>query len=57
MLNVYIVTGEYCSDLQRLDLTGVDITDISLKNLAKSCTTLRKLWLRRCIQITDNGLV
>ncbi|XP_052247771.1 F-box/LRR-repeat protein 7-like isoform X3 [Dreissena polymorpha] len=50
------IIGKHCSCLKNLDLTAVNVTDVSLRNLASKCTHLCSLILTRCLLVTDKGV-
>ncbi|KAJ8312714.1 hypothetical protein KUTeg_010087 [Tegillarca granosa] len=50
------VIAENCPALQKLDLSGVAVTDISLRNLGVKCTNLKWIALQKSFYVGDKGL-
>lgn len=50
------VIAEHCPNLEVVDLSGMTITDISLRSLAQKCIKLKSVCLQRCFHVSDKGL-
>ncbi|XP_071180512.1 putative RNA-binding protein EEED8.10 isoform X3 [Mytilus edulis] len=50
------VIAEHCPNLEVVDLSGMSITDISLRTLAQKCIKLKSICLQRCFHVSDKGL-
>ena len=46
----------YCPRLQQLDLSYCEITDITIKEIARSCLNLKFLNLRGCYKISKEAI-
>ncbi|VDI50333.1 Hypothetical predicted protein, partial [Mytilus galloprovincialis] len=50
------VIAEHCPNLEVVDLSGMSITDISLRTLTQKCIKLKSICLQRCFHVSDKGL-
>ncbi|XP_048252320.1 F-box/LRR-repeat protein 3-like [Haliotis rufescens] len=50
------IIGHFCPNLTYVDLSGVAVTNKSLKNLSTECRKLKVIKLQRCIHVGEKGL-
>ncbi|XP_050410096.1 putative RNA-binding protein EEED8.10 isoform X2 [Patella vulgata] len=50
------IINKYCPSLEKLDLSGVDATNISIRDLTQDLHTLKWVRLQRCLYIGEKGL-
>ncbi|CAH1801883.1 unnamed protein product [Owenia fusiformis] len=50
------IIGESCPKLEEVDLSGVEVTNISLKTLGRNCPKLKVIKLQRCHEVGEKGL-
>ena len=48
---------KYCHKLQYLNISGCNITDISINNIAINCNDLHTLDISRCWQVTNDSII
>jgi len=48
--------GKYCKNLEVLDVSHVPIKNMTLRIIGKNLLKLRKIYLRRCLDIGEKGI-